>query len=184
MNDFNRETTTSISFPQAIATTQSLMKQIEAGELDEEEIETKIASLVNSKQGARGFFVAYLTGDLPLADNPSVGVINALKSAPHLVGELLVKNVAMSTAMAVTHRRNNDTENTQESEKVARRSINLIKQLNLDVITKELIKLQTSLTTGEGSYQEFLDKWGYDAEQKEMIGFAIERLSNEQVRNK
>ena len=178
MNDFNRETTASISFPQAIATTQSLMNQIETGELDEEEIETKVTSLVNSKPGARGFFVAYLTSDLPLADNPSVGVINALKSSPHLVGELLVKNVAMSTAMTVTHRRNNDSENALDSQRVARRSINLIKQLNLDVITKELIKLQTSLTTGEGSYQEFLDKCGYDAEQKEMIGFAIAQLSN------
>ena len=177
MKDINRETATSISFPQAIATTQSIMKQIEAGELNEEEIETRVTSLVTNKQGARGFFVAYLTGDLSLADNPSVGVINALKSVPHLVGELLVKNVAMSTAMAVTHRRNNDKENALESEKVARRSANLIKQLQSDLITKELSEFQKSLKIGEGKYQEFLDKWGYDAEQKEMMSKAIEQIN-------
>ena len=173
MNDFNQKTLTSISFPEAIATTQSLMTQIEAGKLTESEIETTVTSLVKSKQGARGFFVAYLTGDMTLADNPSVGIINALKSSPDLVGELLVKNVAMSTAMKVTHRRNQDEENAQSSERVSRRSANLIKQLNSDVITEELKKLQATLTTGEGSYQEFLQKWGYDAEQKKMIEQAI-----------
>ena len=179
MKDINREITTSISFPQAIATTQSLINQIATGQLQEEQIESQVAALVSSKPGARGFFVAYLTSGLPLADNPSVGVINALKSFPNLVGELLVKNVAMSTAMAVTHQRNNDAENARDSEIVARRSINLIKQLDLDLITKELRELKISLTTKEGSYREFLEKWGYDDEQKEMIGLAIERLSNE-----
>ena len=179
MNDFDRETVTSISFPQAIATTQSLINQIGTGQLQEEEIENQVTALVNSKPGARGFFVAYLTSGLPLADNPSVGVINGLKSSPNLVGKLLVQNLAMSTAMAFAHRRNNDAENAENSERVAHRSVNLIQQLDLDLITKELIELQTSLTTGEGSYQEFLDKWGYDAEQKEMICKAIAQLSNE-----
>lgn len=178
MKDLNLETATSISFPQAISTTQSLINQIATGQLQEKEIEDRVTALVSSKPGARGFFVAYLTSDLPLADNSSVGVINGLKSSPNLVGELLVKNVAMSTAMAVTHQRNNDAENARNSERVARRSINLIKQLDLDSITKELRELKTTLTKGEGSYQEFLEKWGYDDEQKEMIGLAIAQLSN------
>ena len=176
MKDINLETATSISFPQAISTTQYLMNQIEAGQLQEEDIETQITSLINSKPGARGFFVAYLTSELTLADHPSIGVLDALKSSPNLVGELLVKNVAMSTAMAVTHRHNNDEENAQNSARAARRSINLIKHLDLDLITKELNELHKTLITGEGSYQEFLCKWGYDAEQKEMIGKAIEQI--------
>lgn len=176
MKDINQETATSISFPQAIATTQSLINQMAIGELSEEEITKQITILVNNKQGARGFFVAYLTGDIPLADNPSSGVINALKSAPDLVGELLVKNVAMSTAMVVAHRRNNDEANAHSSKRVCQRSINLIKQLNLDSITNELNKLKATLTTGKGSYQEFLQKWGYDREQKEIIAQAIAEI--------
>ena len=176
MNDFKPKKLTLISFPEAIATTQSLMNQIEAEKLTESEIETKVTSLVNSKPGARGFFVAYLTGDSTLPDHPSLGVIKALKSSPELVGELLVKNVAMSAAMVVSHRRNNDRENAQSSEQVCRRSAKLIKQVNLDFITEELNRLQTTLATGEGSYQEFLQKWGYDDEQKESIARAIAQI--------
>lgn len=176
MQDINQETAASISFPQAIATTQSLINQMAIGELSEEEVTKQITILVNNKQGARGFFVAYLTGELPLADNPSMGVINALKSAPDLVGELLVKNVAMSTAMAITHQRNNDEANAQGSQLVSQRSTNLIKQLNLDSVTDELNKLKVTLATGKGSYQEFLQKWGYDREQKEMIAQAIAEI--------
>ena len=179
MKDINQETAASISFPQAIAATQYLINQIEAEKLEEEEIETQITALVSSKPGARGFFVAYLTSELSLADNPSVGVLNALKSSPDLVGELLVKNIAMSTAMTITHQRNNDPENSRNSATVARRSINLAKQLDLDLITEELNQLHQTLTTGEGSYQEFLNKWGYDAEQKEMISKAIEQISQQ-----
>lgn len=177
MKDINQETATSISFPQAIATTQSLINQMAIGELSEEEITKQIAILVNNKQGARGFFVAYLTTELPFADNPSSGVINALKSAPDLVGELLVKNVAMSTAMVVAHQRHHDEANAQSSKRVSQRSINLIKQLNLDSIIAELNKLKATLATGEGSYQEFLQKWGYDREQKEIIAQAIAEIS-------
>ena len=176
MNDFKQKKLTLISFPEAIATTQSLMNQIEAGKLTELEIETQVTSLINSKPGARGFFVAYLTANSPLADHPSLGLIKALKSYPELVGELLVKNVAMSAAMVVSHRRNNDEENAQSSEQVCRRSAQLIKQVNLDLITEELNKLQITLATGEGSYQEFLQKWGYDTKQKENIARAISQI--------
>lgn len=177
MNNSQPKTLSSLSFPEAIEATQSLMNQIESGQINEAEIETKVTPLVKSKQGARGFFVAYLTSDLPLADNPSTGIISALKSAPHMVAELLVKNVAMSTAMAITHRRNHDEKTAKSSEIVACRSVNLIEKLDLDLIREELAKLQTTLAQGEGSYQGFLEKWGYDAKQKEMIGKAIAKIN-------
>ncbi|MGK7951248.1 MAG: hypothetical protein AB4368_21310 [Xenococcaceae cyanobacterium] len=178
MNNSQPNTLSSLSFPEAIEATQSIMSQIRSGQINEAEIETKITSLVSSKQGARGFFVAYLTSDLSLADNPSVGIINGLKSAPDLVGELLVKNVAMSTAMAITHRRNQDEATAKSSDRVADRSINLIKKLDLDSIAAELTKLQTTLTQGKGSYQQFLEQWGYDAEQKDMIEKKIAQINN------
>ena len=178
MNNSQPNTLSSLSFPEAIEATQSIMDRIGSGQINEAEIETKIASLVSSKQGARGFFVAYLTSELPLADNPSVGIINGLKYAPDLVGELLVKNVAMSTAMAITHRRNQDEETAKSSDMVADRSINLIEKLDLDSIEAELTKLQTTLNQGKGSYQQFLEKWGYDAEQKDLIEKKIAQINN------
>ena len=65
----------SISFPGAIALTQSLMQQILANELSEIEIERQVSSILKTKNGGRGFFVSYLTSDLSLADNPSEGII-------------------------------------------------------------------------------------------------------------
>jgi hypothetical protein len=158
-----------ISFPDAIATTENLMTQMQEDRLAEAEIEQAIASLVSSKNGARGFFVAYLTGDISLADSPSPGVINALKSSPELVSELLVKNLAMSAAMAITHRRNNDTDNVAGSERVCRRTANLIQKLDLDLIKKNLSQLETTITTKKGDYTEFLQRWGYDEEQQQAI---------------
>jgi len=68
----------SFSFPQAIAASKTLMEKMQNNDLSETEIESEIAKIVQSKAGARGFFVAYLTDDLPLADNPSSGVVSGL----------------------------------------------------------------------------------------------------------
>ncbi|MDJ0531591.1 MAG: hypothetical protein QNJ70_03695 [Xenococcaceae cyanobacterium MO_207.B15] len=164
---------TSLSFPEAIAFTQSLMEKISVGKLEETEIQEQVTSLVSTSNGARGFFVAYLTADSALADNPSSGVIQALQNSPNLVSELLVKNVAMSAAMAITHRRNEDETAATGSDRVNRRTINLIQQLNMDAVDRELEALKESVTSEEGSYQEFLKRWGYDDEQKQVINQAI-----------
>ena len=171
------ETAPALSFQDAITTTQSLMAKMANDELSEVEIEQAIASIVSSKSGARGFFVPYLTSEVTLADNPSSGVINALKTAPEVVSELLVKNLAMSSAMAITHRRNNDESNAQGSERVALRTANLIRLVNLDLVTEELNKLKATIATGEGEYQEFLKRWNYDREQQEVIQQAIAQVS-------
>lgn len=165
----------SITFQEAIAATQSLLEEMEAARSSDREIKEAIASLVKSMNGARGFFVTYLTDDRPIADSPSEFVIEALKSSSETVSELLVKNVAMSAAMAVVHRRNNDENMAQGSDRVCRRSINLIQQLQLDEITNKLKQLQYSIATSEGSYGDFLQRWGYasDREQIQAIQEAI-----------
>ncbi|MGK7916667.1 MAG: hypothetical protein AB4038_14160 [Prochloraceae cyanobacterium] len=171
----------SITFEEALAFTQSLLEQIEAGKLNEEEIQEAIASLVKSMNGARGFFVTYLTDDRTLADNPSNGVIQALQSSPEIVGELLVKNVAMSTAMAITHRRNNDEKMAKSSDRVSQRTANLIKQFQLNIVVDKLQQLCQSAATGQGNYQDFLQRWGYDEEQRQAIEQVISQLNSELV---
>lgn len=167
-----------LSFPQAIETTQSLMEKIDAGKLDEASIEQEVANLVSSKNGGRGFFVAYLTSEMSLADRPSMGVINGLKSSTAVVTELLVKNLAMSSAMIVAHSRNDDTDNIRGSQTVCRRTSNLIQQIQLNAIAQELDKLKTTVSEGKGEYEEFIKRWGYDAEQKKAIETAIASLSS------
>ena len=165
-----------VSFEEAIALTQELLSQIEAGQLSETEIENAIASLVKSQNGARGFFVTYLTDNRQLADQPTPAVFGALETAPETVPELLVKNTAMSSAMAVHHRRNGDQEMAASSERVRSRSVHLIQNLNLPALKSTAKELYHSATTGEGVYQEFLQRWGYDEEQRKAMTQALEPL--------
>ena len=162
----------SITFENAIQQTQDLLSQIEF--LDTDTITQKITELVSTENGARGFFVTYLTSDLSYTEHPSLEVITALKTSPILVNELLVKNLAMSTAMVIYHRSQGDEENAQGSEKVQEKTGQLIKQLLSPALGKKLQQLATSLNTGQGEYQAFLERWGYDDCQRQAIAEIIQ----------
>ena len=162
-----------LTFQDAIAHTQSLLDKMAAGVLPPTEIKEAIAALVNSENGARGFFVNYLTSDAELADRPSEEVVQALQSSPEIVAELLVKNLAMSAAMAITHRRQENEQMALSSERVHARTANLIKLVEIASAYDRCQKLLESATTGEGSYKAFLERWGYDAEQRQVICQAL-----------
>ena len=162
----------SITFENAIQQTQDLLSQIEF--LDANVITEKLTDLVSTKNGARGFFVTYLTSDLPYTEHPSLEVITALKTSPILVNELLVKNLAMSTAMVIYHRGQGDEENAQGSEKVQEKTGQLIKQLLSPALEEKLQQLATSLNAGQGEYQAFLERWGYDDCQRQAIAEIIQ----------
>ena len=163
----------SLSFEQAIAYCQDLLTQIDQHQIDDADLETAIAQLVATENGARGFFVTFLTAnDFPPADQPPPPILNGLQTAPAIVGELLVKNLAMSAAMAVHHHRNQDPQSAQGSTQVCRRSQTLIQSLQLPGVAEKLAELERSLN-GEGDYQAFLTRWGYDNEQKQAIRAAL-----------
>ncbi|MFN9732851.1 MAG: hypothetical protein ACK544_02360 [Microcystis sp.] len=162
----------SISFENAIQQTQDLLSQIEF--LDAKTITQKFTELVSTENGARGFFVTYLTSDLSHREYPSLEVITALKTSPIFVNELLVKNLAMSTAMVIYHRSQGDKENAQGSEKVQEKTGQLIKQLLSPALGEKLQQLATSLNTGQGEYQAFLELWGYDNCQRQAIAEIIQ----------
>jgi hypothetical protein len=172
----NLQVSNSISFEEAIALTESLLEQISEGKLNDSKIQDTITALVKTENGARGFFVTYLTSDRTLADNPSSEVIEALKTSPEIVSELLAKNLAMSSAMAVTHRRNNDEESAKGSDRVCQRTTNIVKQMPADLLEEKLEQLHESAVTGEGKYKTFLKRWGYDEEQKQVIQKTISEV--------
>jgi hypothetical protein len=166
----------SVTFEEAIALTQSLMSQLEAGELSQQESTDAIAELVKSANGARGFFVTYLTSEGTLADSPSPEVIHALQSSPDTVAELLVKNLAMSAAMAVAHRRKHNEQMAQGSDRVRSRSLRLIEKVELPQVREVALALRESAVTGAGTYKTFLQTWGYDAEQRQIICQNLDRV--------
>jgi hypothetical protein len=163
-----------ITFERAIELTQSLLSEIEADRLSEAEIEQAVSSLVKTSNGARGFFVTYLTDDRLLADRPSSGVLDALQQAPEIVAELLVKNLAMSAAMVVHHSREQNEEMAASSARVQGRSRLLIQTLQLPACQTLAQQMLASLQDGGGEYESFFRRWGYDGEQKVAISSALQ----------
>lgn len=165
-----------ISFEDAIALTQSFLEQMQQGKLSDIEIEQITAKLVSSEKGARGFFVTYLTDDRPLADRPSPAVLRGLASAEDIVSELMVKNLAMSTAMGVAHRRRGDDRLAEQSDRTRDRSTEIIRSLQLSKLQQLVTSMQESLESESGNYQSFFERWGYDAEQKQAIARSLQAL--------
>lgn len=165
-----------ITFEQAIALTQTLLDRLDQQGLAESDLEATIAQLVRSTNGARGFFVTYLSDDRAIADQPSSAVVQALASSPETVSELLVKNLAMSSAMAITHRHNQNEALAQGSDRVKARTARLIRSLQQPEITAKAQQMRESAATGTGFYQDFLNRWGYNPEQRQEIQTVMEQI--------
>jgi len=165
-----------LTFDRAIALSQSLLSQAHTSKLSDAEIASQIAELVKTENGARGFFVTFLTSDASLADNPSDAVVQALRSSPEVVAKLLVKNLAMSTAQALFHRRRQAEEMAQGSQRVQARTARLINLVDLPQVKEEAQQVINSATRSEGSYTAFLERWNYDAEQKQLICSALQEV--------
>lgn len=166
----------SIKFDEAIGLTQTFLTQLKSNELTGEKVLDFVSQLVQTPNGARGFFVTYLTAADPICDRPQPEIIMALQNHSEVAAELLVKNLAMSTAQQLYHQRRNDREMAASSLMVATRTIAIVKQLNLPQIQEMCRELLVTTTTGNGGYSEFLTRWGYDAEQKKAIGLAVRML--------
>lgn len=179
MHSFPSKAKETVTFEQAIALTQSLLAQAEAGEISEPDIAAGITELVKTENGARGFFVTYLTSEVSIADNPPTLLVQALRSNPDGVAELLVKNLVMSAAQAVFHRRYEKEEMAQGSEQVCERTARLIELVELPSVYEHSQKLLEAAATGEGSYKAFLERWGYDAEQRQVICQALKQVTSE-----
>jgi len=155
-----------ITFEEAIAYTEDLLLR---RDLDDAQLESQIAALVQTANGARGFFVCFLTGEWQLADAPSPSVIRALQVHPQAIAELLVKNLVMSTAMAITHHRAGNSEQAEGSNRVAKRTALLIEKVDLPEVRAIATQFQDAALANTGEYIAFLEKWGYDAEQRQAI---------------
>jgi hypothetical protein len=161
------------TFPEAIALTQSLFDDFTPTPAAIANLQTPITDLVATENGARGFFVTVMGDSRPeveiLFSPPADSLITALHSSPDIVSDLLVKNLAMSSAMAMHHRRQQDEDNAAGSELVRSRTLKLITASQLSQTIEKAKSLQATIQTGTGNYTDFLQRWGYDQEQLQAI---------------
>lgn len=161
-----------MSFEEALRESEELLHDLaEIGCTNE--LQIKLNSMLSSVASCRGFFVSYLTGDSGLADEPPGYIVEYLKDSEH-VPELLVKNLVMSTTMKITHERKGDSINAKGSERVARRTAQLIELVRTSLLRNKLAEMRSSIKTRAGVFADFLRRWDYDDEQLSAALAAIE----------
>lgn len=161
-----------ISFQEAIARSNEWIRLWDAGELSDEVLADAVGAMVRERDGARGFFVSSLTGESPLMDRLPESLVVQLRLAGKDVVDLTVRNLAMSSAMAVQHRLNQDQGLLDGSLRVQARSMELLRQLDPYLVKDRLETMITSLRSG-GEDESFFDRWGYGPEQRQEIEKAL-----------
>ena len=159
------------TFKEAMEATMIWCKSWENDEISDEVISDRIGELIKTVEGARGFFVVSLSIDCPLMDRFPDALIFQLRSSGEIVVDLTVKNLAMSSAMIISHRMNKDPQEIQ-SERIKIRCIELLKLLDSTQVKKRLDVLLEA-TKGNGTDLKFINKWGYNDKQINAISESI-----------
>ena len=159
------------TFKEAMQASMLWCKSWENDEISDEVISDRIGELIKTVEGARGFFVVSLSIDCPLMDRFPDALIFQLRSSGDIIVDLTVKNLAMSSAMIITHRNNKDAQEFQ-SERIKTRCIELLKLLDSTQVKKRL-DILLEATKGNGTDLKFLNKWGYNDEQINAISESI-----------
>ncbi len=149
----------------------------EKGELSDEVLADRVSELLETKTGARGFFVISLSGDFPLMDRiPDALVFQLIKSG-EIVIDLIVKNLAMSTAMTLKHKRDQNFLQKDSSERIKQRCIELLKLLQPNLVKDRIEKLLNTINGKSKDDAKFLKRWGFDTEQKKAIISSINAIA-------
>ncbi|MFM7636020.1 MAG: hypothetical protein ACKO7Z_10695 [Cyanobacteriota bacterium] len=165
------------SFQEAMEITVQWLGLWENGELSDEVLADRVGELVASRDGGRGFFVVSLAGDCPLMDRLPEPLVIQLRAAGKGVVDLTARNLAMSTAMALHHQRAGDPNQQAASERVRARCSELLRLLEPAAVKERLETLLRAALDGAGEDVAFLQRWGYDTEQKGAIAAAIEAVA-------
>ena len=125
------------SFTQAINISAKWCKEWGEDLLSEEVLADRIAELIKTKNGRRGFFAYALSDkDCYLLDKLPFSLIYKLNEAGDTVAEIIVKNLIMSSAQIIIHRRNNNHEYEITSENISDRCKDILRLLETKSVTK------------------------------------------------
>ena len=155
------------SFTQAINIAAQWCKDWGEDLLSEEVLADRIAELTKTRNGLRGFFAYALSDkDCFLLDKLPFSLIYKLNEGGDAVVEIVVKNLIMSSAQIIFHRRNNNHEYEITSDKISDRCKGILKLLETKTVTKSVNQVLRDLDTMGNSFENSVK---YDSEQKDFI---------------
>jgi len=155
------------SFTQAINISAQWCKEWGEDLLSEEVLADRIAELIKTKNGLRGFFAYALSDkDCLLLDKLPFSLIFKLNEGGDTVVEILVKNLIMSSAQIIIHRRENNHEYETTSENISNRCKAILRLLDTKLVTKNVSLVLEEINNMGNSFDNSIK---YDSEQKEFI---------------
>ena len=155
------------SFTQAINISAQWCKEWGEDLLSEEVLADRIAELIKSKNGLRGFFAYALSDkDCFLLDKLPFSLIFKLNEGGVAVVEIVVKNLIMSTAQIIIHQRDNNNEYEIGSEMISDRCKAILRLLETKLVTKTINQVLKDIDNMGNSFNNSIK---YDSEQKEFI---------------
>jgi len=155
------------SFTQAINISAQWCKEWSEDLLSEEVLADRIAELTKTRNGLRGFFAYALSDkDCCLLDELPFSLIYKLNEGGGVVAEIVVKNLIMSSAQIIIHRRDNNHEYEMKSENISDRCKAILRLLETKLVTKIVNQVFRDLDTMGNSFNKSVK---YDSEQKEFM---------------
>ena len=155
------------SFTQAINISAKWCNEWGEDLLSEEVLADRIAELIKTKNGLRGFFAYALSDkDCFLLDKLPFSLMFKLNEGGNAVVEIVVKNLIMSSAQIIIHQRDNNDEYGITSEIISDRCKAILRLLETNLVTKTINQNLNDLDTMGNSFDNSIK---YDSEQKEFI---------------
>ena len=164
------------SFTQALNISALWCKEWSDDLLSEEVLADRVAELIKTKNGLRGFFAYSLSDkDCYLLDKLPFSLVFKLNEGGEEVVKIVVKNLIMSSAQIITHRRKNNHEYILSSENISERCKGILRLLESKLVTKTLNQIIQNLDYLGNSFD---NSTKYDDEQKEFIKMQINSIAH------
>ena len=155
------------SFIQSINISAQWCKEWGEDLLSEEVLADRIAELIKTKNGLRGFFAYALSDqDCFLLDELPFSLIYKLNESGVAVVEIVLKNLIMSTAQIIIHQREHNHEYELTSENISERCKAILRVLETKTVTETVNKVLKELDNMGNSFDNTIK---YNSEQKEFI---------------
>ena len=155
------------SFIQAINISAKWCREWGEDLLSEEVLADRIAELIKTKNGLRGFFAYTLSDkDCYLLDKLPSSVVFKFQEGGNDVVEIVVKNLIMSSAQLVLHDREKNIEYKSNSENISERCKSILRLLETKLVTEAIKHVIKNLDNLGNSFD---NSKKYDQQQKKFI---------------